>query len=148
MPSSYFPSPGPPEPTANLHPNLPWSAPWIWRTLRILATWNRPERPSPLYPSSTLLQDDTISAPLPCCNERWWFGCHSRPSKVPAYHNGGTVGVLGLPPPIWPWFPLCICKTNVLLVSPSLPPAPYTPQLVIPSVPPWLVTISDTIKGI
>ena len=115
VPRYSLPSAGYPQLPTNIHPKPSWSGPIIWRMSLIIVAFHRPRRPSLWSPSSPLPPGDDIYAPPHWNTRQWWCGGHSRTSKVPAYHNGGTMSGVGLPLPVLSWFPWCFCGRNSLL---------------------------------
>ena len=118
---------------------------WKWFYLCFLSfLFDGPPMPSPCSPSSPPPPTDVVSAPLPWHTGQWWCGGHSGPPTVPAYHNGGTVGRGGRPPPGLPHTPLRACAINVLWAPYLLPPSTYTPQWGSPEVPSRSVKTPNT----
>ena len=123
-PNYSLPSSGSPPPPSNHHIIPSWSYPGTLMTLPSLVVCQRSLITLQCSHASSPPPADAISAPPPWLTWRWWCGGHSGPPTVPAYHNGGTIGRVGFPSPVWPWSPLHYCTRNVLWVVPLLSPSP------------------------
>ena len=66
----------------------------------------------------------------------------------PTFHTRGTVCGGDLPPSILSQCPKHACAENELSLLSSSPPPPYTPQMVMPAVPPRLGKLSYMSKAL